>query len=362
MKHTLKEVNLKMNAFRPGRLALIIGGLMGLIWLCRPAAADEARRADQPNISFYHWRTVYDPGPTALERLEQLQVGRLYLRFFEVTVNDDGRPIPQATAVFRQKPHLPIVPVIFLENTVFNGQIKAEELAGKLWQRVMDMAEINGLELIPELHLDCDWTRSTKTAFFEFSAALQNRLPQGWELAVTLRLDQYKNHHLTGIPPAGRGVLMAYNMGQIKRPGPGNSIIDPLVAGNYLAAGGRPYPLPLDLALPIFSWAVVFDEYDRYRGLLSPVPEELDSLDHCLPLGGGMYTVIKPFFSSGGRPLPQGWRLRREESSQEDLLTVAQILRSVPIKSRQLIFYHLDDGLIKDRSREDLEAIAERLK
>jgi hypothetical protein len=58
----------------------------------------------------------------------------------------------------------------------------------------MDIAELNGVELAPELHLDCDWTPSTRASFFGFVQDLKNRLAEGWELAVTLRLDQYKNY------------------------------------------------------------------------------------------------------------------------------------------------------------------------
>jgi hypothetical protein len=332
-----------------------------LILAASLAAAPEAGagEGDRPEISFYHWRTVYDPGPESAKRLEQLAVRRLYLRFFEVTVDGEGHPVPQATAVFRQKPAVPVVPVIFMENRVFSHHPKTDELAGKLLKRVMDMAEQNGVELAPELHLDCDWTRSTRKSFFEFADDLKSRLPKDWELVATLRLDQYRNYQQTGVPPAHRGVLMAYNMGSIKRPGPGNSIIDPMVVARYVTPGHR-YPLPLDLALPIFSWVVVFDEYDRYQGLLSPVPAQLASPDSCLPIGGGMYVVVTPFPTAGGWPLLEGWRLRLEESPHDDLLEVAKMLR-VGVSSRRLIFYHLDESLILDRSGAELEKIADEL-
>ncbi len=366
MKQTINKVNGKgknSGAIRKIWAATVIGLclLAGPAGPPHPARAAETDQGGRPEISFYHWRTAYDPGPESLSRLAELKSRRLYLRFFEVTLNDEGQPVPQATAVFRQKPNLPVVPVIFLENSVFRSKPEAGELAGKLRKRVLDMAEVNGLDLVPELHLDCDWTPSTKAAFFDFVKALRNQLPPGWELAATLRLDQFKNHGQTGVPPAHRGVLMAYNMGDIKRPGPGNSIIDPKVARNYLS-GKSSYPLPLDLALPLFSWVVVFDDHDQYRGLLSPVPAQLSSPDHCRPLGGEMYAVVNPFPGPGGWRVPKGWRLRREASALPDLLAVPEMHRSTPKVINKLNFYHLKEILLKERSKEELETIAIRLR
>lgn len=366
MKQAADKVNSKSNCFLPpARLctALVVG-----LWLMAGlgsspdlARAGEPDQDGQPEISFYHWRTIYDPGPESLKRLEQLQVRRLYLRFFEVILDEDGHPVPQATAIFRQKPDLALVPVIFLENSVFSRKQEAGELAANMLKRILEMAEVNGLELAPELHLDCDWTPSTRDAFFEFTQTLKDQLPPGWELAVTLRLDQFRNHDLTGIPPAHRGILMAYNMGDIKQPGPGNSIIDPQVARRYLS-GHHPYPLPLDLALPIFSWVVVFDEHDRYRGLLSPVPEQLSSPEHCRPIGSGMYEVINSFPTASGWQVSKGWRIRREDSSQTDLLAVAGMAQLAKSNFQRLVFYHLDESLIKGRTNEELDELATHLK
>jgi hypothetical protein len=366
MKQATDKVNSKSNGFQPPAklyTALVVG-----LWLLAGLGsspdlvlAGEPDQDYQPEISFYHWRTVYDPGPESLKRLEQLQVRRLYLRFFEVTLDEEGHPVPQATAIFRQKPEMALVPVVFLENAVFSRKQESRELAANLLKRILEMAEVNGLELAPELHLDCDWTPSTRDAFFEFTEAIKNQLPPSWELAVTLRLDQFKNHNLTGVPPAHRGILMAYNMGDIKQPGPGNSIIDPQVARHYLS-GCRPYPLPLDLALPIFSWAVVFDEHDRYRGLLSPVPEQLFSPKHCQPVGGGMYAVINPFPTASGWQVPKEWRIRREDSSHTDLLAVAGMAQLTKSNFQRLVLYHLDESLIKGRTNEELDELVKHLK
>jgi len=42
---------------------------------------------DLPKVSFYHWRTVYQPGEVSLNRLMEMNSDRLYLRLFEITID-----------------------------------------------------------------------------------------------------------------------------------------------------------------------------------------------------------------------------------------------------------------------------------
>jgi hypothetical protein len=67
------------------------------------------------------------------------------------------------------------------------------------------------------------------------------------------RTPQYRER--TGVPPVDRGMLMFYNMGKLSAEPGARSIYDADAAERYLARVGE-YPLPLDLALPIWSWTV----------------------------------------------------------------------------------------------------------
>ena len=75
-----------------------------------------------------------------------------------------------------------------------------------------------------------------------------------YQLSATIRLHQVKYREETGVPPVDYGVLMYYNMGRITATG-ANSIYDRSTALRYLGKL-RAYPLPLDIALPMFAWGV----------------------------------------------------------------------------------------------------------
>src|SRR5690606_32452956 len=102
-------------------------------------------------------------------------------------------------------------------------------------------------------------------AFFLFLKKIKERLPAGVRLSATIRLHQYKFPDKTGVPPVERGMLMFYNTGDIENPEAGNSIFQTDDARKYLVGAPENYPLPLDLALPVFSWALVFRDGELWK-------------------------------------------------------------------------------------------------
>lgn len=341
--------------------------LLLLLFSCVLTACDADERASvtavntEPlAVSFYYWKTIYDPGPESLARLRELDVNRLYLRFFEVTLNEWNQPVPHATVKFVQQPTLPVAPAIYFDLKVFSRpDLNVEQFAQNLVKRVMDMGAHHKLELVRELHIDCDWTPSTRERFFAFTAALKQELPEDWQLVLTLRLDQVKNFSNTGVPiGADRVVIMAYNMGNLRQSGVHNSILDANVAALYLKSG-NPYPLPLDVALPLFEWVVVFNDKDAFVGLLRTVPEAMFDERVCRDEGGNIYTVLRPFDTGEGWQAIPGYRLRLEDSRRKDLLKVAALLAKAAPHSGHLIFFHLDDAIVKNWTAAELEEIAQ---
>ena len=67
-------------------------------------------------------------------------------------------------------------------------------------------------------------------------------------------MHQIKYPEKTGIPNVDKGVLMYYNMGVINA-GEHNSIYSQKIAKNYINSSHN-YKLPLNIALPVFSWGV----------------------------------------------------------------------------------------------------------
>ncbi len=310
----------------------------------------------QGEFCFYHWKTVYNPGPDEELFLAALQSPRIYLRFFDVGQGEPhskkGGAVPVATAYFKKKPTLPVVPVVFLHNAALTQELtpqNAPALAEKITARVQKMLTGNKLTPAKELQIDCDWTASTRNGYFALLREIKARLPKDWELSTTLRLHQYRDQKQSGIPPVDRVSLMLYNMGSLREDGPQNSILDPHIAANYLRGA---YPLELDIALPLFSWAVVFDGQGNYLGLLREAPEDLDNPALYEKLPDGRYRLLQ---DAPNPRLQKGVILRLERSKPEDLRKVAALAKKLPKRSGRVIFYHLDKNCLQGWAPEGLK-------
>lgn len=304
------------------------------------------REGDSPlSVGFYHWKTFFEASESEGRIRTAFGDAKIYLRLFDVVAEEEGDPVPVATVIFRDKPTLPIVPVIYLDNEALR-QVPAQEvdrLADKITGRVKKILDDNQLDYQQELQVDCDWTPSTRERFFTLLKRVRMNLP-GWTLSATLRLHQLRYPEKTGIPPVDRACLMAYNMGELRAYGDRNSILDPEVAAPYLK--GAPYPLPLDVALPLFSWAVVFDADQNYQRLLRKIPAALSDPKQFKPMGRFLYQVLKDQTEAGGE-IAAGSIIRVEQSKKEDLRTLARLIIRSHIKPEAVLFYHLDDELIK---------------
>ena len=313
--------------------------------------------ATPPAMAFYHWKTVFNPTQAEHDLLQSAGVTRLYMRVFDVVLQE-AKAVPVATVIFKQKPALPVTPVVFITTESLPAAgVDTTALAERLVRRMLAVVEGNGLPLTHELQLDCDWTLSTKDRFFALVEAVKQQLPQGWQVSSTLRLYQYRYPEQAGVPPAHRAILMLYNMSDLRTMGSTNSILDAKVAQSYLA-GAKPYPLPLDVALPLFSWGVLFDASNEYRGLLRTLPPELlDAESGKTPLpadhpvwqqGGAHQYRLKQDYTFAGQRLPAGWLVRTERTHEENLDALVQVVKQYISAENSLIFYHLDTNTPQD--------------
>ncbi|HYH01747.1 MAG TPA: hypothetical protein VEC37_01465, partial [Bacillota bacterium] len=113
----------------------------------------------------------------------------------------------------------------------------------------------------------CDWTEQTETKYFNLLSHLKQKLNRQTILSATIRLHQIKYRNRTGVPPVSRGALMFYNLNHPGTPGVKNAILDLDVGRQYLDHL-QEYPLPLDVALPVYSWGVLF-QGKNYLGLIN---------------------------------------------------------------------------------------------
>jgi len=334
--------------------------LLILLTLLLAACRHEAPR--QPEPAFYYWKQSWTGNPLELQYLQQLPAKKLYIKMFDVSPDAGGKPIP--VAVFRQQAPLPqgqpLVPVIFIMNEVW-AQLKdtAEITAftGKTSRLLEDMAMALPDRQIREVQVDCDWTQTSSSPYFQFLTTLKSQpFFRDKTLSATIRMHQVKYRTSSGTPPVDKGLLMCYNMGDLRKAGDHNSILDPATMKAYIGSDRiSNYPLPLDIALPLFSWTVLFEQ-GQYKGILRNIgAAELDNRELFIPQGKHLF-VVKNDTLFNGYLLRKGSELRRETTNIELLKSAASLVA----KQKQdynptIIFYHLDAATLKNYPLHELQ-------
>lgn len=210
--------------------------------------------------AFYYWKNNFNLSASDINFLKSVEVTKLYLHFFDVTWNKDYKQaLPVAKMTFSTIPPATIdyVPVIYITNeSVENTEEDSiNTLAEHIYKEVIHVASGNGIKF-KELQIDCDWTEKSAHKYFALLKQIRTHLKiEDKQLSATIRLHQVKYYNITGIPPVDRGMLMFYNMGKVNTKLGYNSIYNATDADKYTASISS-YPMPLDLALPIYSWAV----------------------------------------------------------------------------------------------------------
>ncbi len=293
--------------------------------------------------------------------MQSLGVTTLYVRFFDVdwdAAANNAYPVQALAGIPDTTLRVAIVPTIFITNrTLIHGSPKdIPGLAERIAALTLSMASSLGFPAVHEVQLDCDWTEKTRGPFFDLAGALR-RVLQKERIAIsaTIRLHQVKYLDRSGVPPVDRGVLMFYNMGELNDPASANSILDLDAARKYLPYLHN-YPLPLDVALPLYSWGVVYRRA-RVAGLMNNVTATDFSDETRFAVRGDRVEVLKDSFFNY-RFLYTGDVIRLERVPRKKLDEAASLLaRSIDGDSLRVIFYHLDSQTIRGYRNEDLQAV-----
>lgn len=314
-------------------------------------------------LAFYHWQTRFAPDSLSQVYLQTLGAKRIYLRFFDVDW-DYARQEATPKAMLRKEASTSayeIVPTVFITNRTMENLTGPglDTLVQRLPQKIKELWP--GL-LPAEIQIDCDWTKGTRENYFRFLRELKQQLPASTQLSVTLRLHQYRYPEQTGVPPADRAMLMFYNMGDLTQWEEPNSILNPDKAKPYLAASPA-YPLPLDLALPLFRWGVLFRDGKMIKLINGLHKAELLAIGAQTMPGrsGNCFSIPKSTYLKGYY-LYAGDQIRLEYIRPEDLLVSAEMLRSLPVhKNRYLSFYHLAPEVVSEFEPSELKAVLDIL-
>ena len=239
------------------------------------------------NVAFHHWKSRLNITEFEANYCHTIKANTLYLRLFDVDFNAQNKFAEPISELIINKNDLikfdTIIPTVFITNrTLINlNNAQIDSLSTLIINKLSQITEgsvFNNQQLnnnvfnnkINELLIDCDWTANTKIKYFQLIKQLKmqlnnqlnsqiselNKPNKQLKITTTIRLHQIKFSGKTGIPPADKGLLMAYNTGDLSDPQTINSILDIAVLKAYLSELNT-YPLQLDIALPIFSWGIL---------------------------------------------------------------------------------------------------------
>ncbi len=317
-----------------------------VLWLGLLASCNQA---EKNSYSFYHWKSKAE-NVFSDEGLKVSEIHKIYMHYFDVNqVNtsdrwDDGiypvYPLTQVDSVYKS---CEIVPVVFIVNKVLiNTDVK--KLAAKIQSLVDEISVHHFGQKINELQIDCDWSASTRYNFFE----LLSLLKQHYQLSCTIRLHQVKYKSETGLPPVDNGVLMLYNVGDLSDFS-SNSILTHNVVAQYINEN-TDYPIPLDVALPLFSQTVLKNKYDEIK-LIKGTNTKLFINDkaHFESLNSNLYKVVQDTLYKGFY-LSVDDQIKVEESKPEEIINSFRQIKKSNINWGEVIFYHLDSSFINRSS------------
>ncbi|WP_257670700.1 hypothetical protein [Parapedobacter tibetensis] len=332
-----------------------------VIFLCGITLLTACQQRRKVEPSFYYWKTTYRGDSTEQQYLKETHAKRLFVRIMDIdNQGANGEAIPVSPIMFKEPlpDSVALVPVVFIVNNVLKNQSnpQLDDLAQKIYHYVERKVKQSGKLYFSELQIDCDWTDGTKEAYFYLLECLRERMDEAVMLSSTLRLHQVRNLRSSGVPPVDRVLLMCYNMGNLRKYGSHNSILDMQEMELYLSEYLANYPLPLDVALPLFNWSVVFRD-EQYAGISKKLDAaSLNDSTLFSPLQEPMlYRLEKPMPQAG---LRVGDVIRREETRIADLTIAADFLsRYLPNNNFTLVFYHLDAGTLTPFSHEALQEI-----
>ena len=234
--------------------------LIACVLCCASCVQPSSSPITEPMNAVYYWRTVFTLDSTEQAFLVSNNIRRIYCRYFDVVLDAEQGPMPNATISFASEmpDSIEIVPAVFIMNDCMQeAQLERTRknsnevgLARLIVERILQMNETHDILHVRELQIDCDYTARNRTLYYRFLDEVRREARQrGLALSVTIRLHQLS----MPAPPADYGVLMLYNTGDPARYAERNPILDIRDVQPYLRYL-RGYALPMGAAYPVFLW------------------------------------------------------------------------------------------------------------
>ncbi|MGU9939611.1 hypothetical protein AS589_00940 [Empedobacter brevis] len=296
-------------------------------------------------IDFYYWRSNYTVNEAEKKTVDSLNVENVYVRFFDVD-KKAGKiaPIGIIQHFEATKLNVNYIPTVFITNRTFLNASKDQVkiLAKDVYNFLSETAERGHLKNFNEIQIDCDWTKSTRENYFSFLSELKHI--SGKKLSATLRLHQVKFKEKEGVPPLDKMVLMCYATENPTDQSENNSILDVKIAKDYLN-NLNDYPIQLDVALPIYSWAILTNHVGKIKLINSFSEQDLIGKP-VKKVREGFYEVEDDFFVHNFY-VSKGFTIKVETISPELLVETKSFLDTKLKYDYRLIYYHLDSKFLK---------------
>ncbi|MBF7065712.1 hypothetical protein [Aliarcobacter butzleri] len=266
-------------------------------------------------ISFYSWENSFE---------EQNINEKLYIKVLDINFSTK---VELLKTNLKETPKN-FIPVIYITNETMKNVDYS--LVSKAILETLKNYKFD------EIQIDCDWSLSTRSNYFNLLEDLKEKLNK--KISATIRLHQIKYYAKTGIPPVDYGVLMYYNMSNIGDFNTKNSILDNEIAKKY-HYNFDVYPLKLKLALPLYSQAIQFRE-EKAISLFEGV-EEKDFNNDFEKLENNRYKVLNSHYFKG-RYIYKDDIFRLENSNEQDIkIALKDFLDLSKNRYDEVIFYTL---------------------
>lgn len=345
--------------------------------------------------SFCYWKTNLYFQEEDDSLVNKLDVKHMYVRFFDVDYNPYSKePLPVATIwdISFNKSNPEITPSIFITNEVVlkSDTKQLDSLAVRMAKRIEQIgkkmndtkADIIASNIVypkdyykqkdykplnydsvrsaesaklkvafKEILIDCDWTEKSQKNYFYLLKQIKSQLPSS-KIAATIRLWQYKYASKAGIPPVDKGLLMCYNITKPDDLQTKNSIATSEELAQYITHGD--YKLKLDIALPLYSWAVAF-RGNQFKGILSDYDQLIKDTSKVKKTSDTQY-VLQDDVLVGQTYLRNGDEIRIEKISDSELDKMISIIKNkIQIDNQtKVTFFSFDKKYINDYGTENI--------
>ncbi|WP_026452504.1 hypothetical protein [Aequorivita capsosiphonis] len=318
------------------------------------------KQSEAKSVSFYHWKTKYSIAEPERDLLKKANSEKLYLRFFDLVYSqEENRVLPTATL---QVPRvdsiltLQVVPVIYITNEVFQKETKPSQLkfiADQTLRKILRLKEKHFKKNtnFPEIQIDCDWTVSTREAYFTFLEELQkSELLSQFErnpikFSATIRLHQVKFPEKTGVPPVDKATIMFYNVGDLGSIEETNSILNIEKTSSYLSRLHK-YPLEYNVALPIFGWGVLYRD-NQLVGILSDIDEKQLTENFTVSDKENWFVATTNTYLNGSF-VYKGDELRKENVTLSDFKKLQKMVSKAAGREYSVILYHINSATLQN--------------